>query len=176
MELGSRLSHQGLLPPPGPWKARRAQPEAYADTAPLRGLWVLGLSPFGASLTCPFTPQPHAFPTCNRPGCIETQGGVWGRILRGRLRVPGHVGWGLSCSQNWDLAEVQISAGSVLSHDMLQRVLMATEGMEGGHPLGPDDGGTEDGDVYSWRLVGTRSSDLVLRLRQELPLGAQGEG
>lgn len=86
------------------------------------------------------------------------------------------MGWGLSCSQNWDLAGVQISAGSVLSHDMLQRVLMATEGREGGHPLGPDDGGTEDGDVYSWRLVGTRSSDLVLTLRQELPLGAQGEG
>lgn len=84
----------------------RAQPEAWADTAPLRGLWVLDLSPFGASLTCPLAPRPHAFPTCNELGPIETQGGGWGCILRGQLRVLGHMDWGLSCSQNWDSCHV----------------------------------------------------------------------
>lgn len=72
----------------------RAQPEAWADTAPLCDLWVLDPSPFGASLTCPFMPRPHAFPACNEPECIGTQGGVWGCLLGGRLRVPDHNGLG----------------------------------------------------------------------------------
>lgn len=146
-----------------------AQPEACADTAPLCGLRVLDLSPFGASLTCPFAPWPRAFPACNEWGPTRTRSGGWGCILgpaesprsygpeSPRLTALGLVPWPAGRTDRFlpHLGHPK-RADTVLSHDLLQRVLMATQG-SGGHPSGPGDGGSEGGDEHSCRLRGTRS-------------------
>lgn len=93
-----------------------------------------------------------------------------GCILRGQLGV-----WiiraGVSAAQNWDSCHVllgrctdsRLPLGTpnvlalFLSHDMLQRVLTATQG-SGGHLSGPGDGGSKDGDVHSSRLNGNEVS------------------